>query len=313
MGLDAVIADTGQAWRGARWWQRVHFHLLGRRPPRLGAFGKQVEKACRSFEATVLLATGIAPLSAATLRSLKPFGIRSVNFLTDDPWNPRQRASFFKEAVRNYDTVYTPRRANFNDLRNQGCVDVRYLPFSYGAQAHFPEESNNAAERERYACDLAFIGSADNERAQLMRHILRAGVRLLLYGGAWDRFPDLRVHHRGVVVGRELRLAVSGARINLCMGRAANRDGHAMRSLELPAMGACMVVEDTDEHRDLFGADCERVRYYRGPDDLLARVRELLADSVRARRLAAAVHAHICAGQHTYEARLAEILNAHGS
>jgi spore maturation protein CgeB len=81
-----------------------------------------------------------------------------------------------------------------------------------------------------------------------------------------------------------------------------------MRSLELPAMGGCMVVEDTDEHRSLFGPEGEAVLYYAGTDEMLRKVRWLKADPALAVRLGQAAHRLITSGKHTYADRLRSML-----
>ena len=73
-------------------------------------------------------------------------------------------------------------------------------------------------------------------------------------------------------------------------------------------MGGCMLVEDTAEHRDLFGPDGDAVVYFSSPDDAVARTRELVADSARRRRLALRVRELIGRPEHTYAARLREML-----
>jgi spore maturation protein CgeB len=82
-----------------------------------------------------------------------------------------------------------------------------------------------------------------------------------------------------------------------------------MRSLEIPAIGACMLVEDTEEHRNLFGGDGESVVYFRDPKGMVECARRLLADEPKRRRLAEAVYARIHAGHHTYADRLSAMLN----
>jgi spore maturation protein CgeB len=129
-----------------------------------------------------------------------------------------------------------------------------------------------------------------------------------LYGSFWDRHASTRRYDHGIVFDRALRAAVANAKVNLCMGRAANRDGHAMRSFELPAMGACLLVEDTAEHREIFGADDACVSYYANREDLIVRARSLCADAAQRAQLAAAAHARICDGTNTYAARLGAML-----
>jgi len=90
--------------------------------------------------------------------------------------------------------------------------------------------------------------------------------------------------------------------------RRSNRDGHCMRTFELPAMRTCMVVEDTEEHREIFGPDGECVTYFQSPEELLAAVRRLLADDEARTRLADACHKRICGGRNTYRDRLVQML-----
>jgi spore maturation protein CgeB len=309
-GIECATADMREAWAGPSWLRRFCHHALGRRPSALGAFSAHVLASCRAVPPSVLLSTGVAPLHASALRSIRTLGVRCVNFLTDDPWNPANGARFFWDALREYDRVYTPRTANLEDLRDHGCRDVRYLPFGYNPELHFPAETLSATEVQRYACDVAFIGAADDDRVRLLEPLLRSELHVRLYGSYWSRRAKARAFDGGMVHDRELRAAVAGAKVHVCMGRAANRDGHAMRSFELPAMRACMIVEDTLEHRELFGEDGACVVYYRGATELIARARELCADDARRERLSRAAWQRITTGEHTYAARLRALIRA---
>jgi spore maturation protein CgeB len=92
------------------------------------------------------------------------------------------------------------------------------------------------------------------------------------------------------------------------VGRRANRDDHAMRTYELPAMAACMLVENTPHHRQLFGADGEAVVYFDTIDEAVGRARDLLADEALRTRCRRAVRALITDHPHTYADRLAAML-----
>jgi spore maturation protein CgeB len=96
--------------------------------------------------------------------------------------------------------------------------------------------------------------------------------------------------------------------VTLCLVRRANRDGQVMRSYEAAAIGACMLVEDTPEHRELFGEDGQAVVFFRGIDHMLARLWWLLEHATERHRLGAAVRDRISAGNHTYDDRLRSML-----
>lgn len=308
LDLAFEIADTREAWRGPALLQRVSFHLGGHRPLALERFSRRVVQQCRATRPTALLTTGVAPLHARAVRAIRALGIRCINYLTDDPWNRANGASFFWSALRAYDCVCSPRRSNISDLTAHGCSDVRYVPFGYNPEVHFPAPPLSEDERARFGCDVAFVGGADDDRIALIEPLLCSELTVKLYGAYWERNRNTRPYHRGHVHEAEFRAAVSGAKVNLCMGRAANRDGHAMRSFELPAIRACLLVEDTREHREIFGEDDTCVSYYENREHLVTQARALCADPARRERLAAAAHARICDGSNTYAARLRGML-----
>lgn len=308
VGIESVFLDVREAFRGPRILRAAAWRLFGHRPLRLGRFNVSLSNTVHEFMPQVLIVTGIAPVTASTLRSLRQMGIRCVNYLTDDPWNPKNGARHFWEALREFDIIFSPRRSNMDDLRQHGCRSVVYLPFAYAPEEHFPAEVLTEDDRTRFSCDVCFVGGADRDRAGFMRLIAKAGFSLGLYGGYWDRFPDLRPHWRGFVHGSDYRKAVAASKVSLCMGRRANRDGHAMRSLELPAMGACLLVENTEEHRELFGAEGVAVLYYGSPEEMINKIDKIICDENLRRRLARNARQVITAGSHTYEDRLIAML-----
>jgi spore maturation protein CgeB len=99
------------------------------------------------------------------------------------------------------------------------------------------------------------------------------------------------------------------ARVNICLVRRANRDGHVMRTYEIAAIGGCMVVEDTNEHREIFGEDGECVHYFSTPEDLAGLVRMLLADENERTRLSVAVRTRIREGKNSYSDRLLTMIS----
>lgn len=286
---------------------QLNWRLLGRRPPRLAAFGKQVLAQCQAVRPRWLLATGAAPLTAATLHGLHTLGITLLNFLTDDPWNPAHRANWFLEALPLYDAVFSPRRANLDDLHELGCSQIHYLPFAYAPQIHYPERAT-PEERYHYHCDVLFYGGADKDRLPYVSALVDAGLNVHLYGGYWDRYARTRPHFKGHADPQALRKAVDGAQITLCLVRQANRDGHVMRTFEVPAMGGCMLTEDTPEHRVLLGADGMATVYFSGTDDLVRKTRWLLERPEERQRLAQTAHVYITQGSHQYADRLHTML-----
>lgn len=293
---EASLVPATDAFRTSDLRRRISWHLLGHKPPRLAAFSERVLNDAQVFQPDILIATGLAPIGEEVLKALP--NVRRVVFLTDDPWNPEFSAKWFFEALPHYDVVFTPRRANMNDLRKHGCRDVRYLPFGYDPR-HFH------ADPQTKTVDAFFAGGADDERIAFLTPLLTGEFKVELAGDFWGKYFATRDFAAGHFDPDQLRRATARAHVNICMVRAANRDGHVMRSLEIPAVGGAMLVQDTEEHRALFGDD---VMYFNTAKGLEARFRSLMTDASLREKLAARVHARITGGGHTYRDRLVSLL-----
>jgi spore maturation protein CgeB len=308
LGVKHAFVEAGRAFSAPRLVRLVSWRLAGHRPPALGSVSHEIASASARCRPRWLLTTGLAPIDAPTLASIGRLGIKRLNYLTDDPWNPGLRAQWFFDALPHYDHVFSPRRANLDDLRRQGCPTVTYLPFGYDPELCFRQEPSSAEEWSRFATDVAFVGGADRDRVPFVEAVIQTGVQVALYGGYWERFAQTRSASRGHAEPATVRRVTSAAKVSLCLVRRANRDGHVMRSLEIPAMGGCMLVEDTDEHRALFGPPGEAAVYFRTIPEMLEQLRRLLPAEDERKRLMAAAHRRICEGGHTYDDRLRAIL-----
>jgi spore maturation protein CgeB len=307
MPLVSHFVDVHVVGAAPRWSRFVNWRLAGHRPARLNLCSRVVVATCRRFRPRWVLSTGLVPLNAEALAELGDMGICRLNYLTDDPWNPTLRSRWALAALRHYDHVFSVRRANLEQLVEHGCRHVTYVPFGFDRDLFFPECPDRPDSGQPTA-EVLFVGGADRERVPFIAALTRLGLSVAVYGDYWDRYPETRVCHRGYGDIATLRQATSEAKVNLCLVRRANRDGQVMRSYEAAAIGACMLVEDTPEHRDLFGADCESVVYFRTIDEMIVRLRRLLDAPRERQRLRRAVQDRIRNGRHTYDDRLQSML-----
>jgi spore maturation protein CgeB len=85
-----------------------------------------------------------------------------------------------------------------------------------------------------------------------------------------------------------------------------------MRSLEIPAMGGCMLVEDTPEHRALLGPPGHAAAYFETIPHMLEQLRWLLSAPDERIRLAATAQRCVRQARHTYADRLRSMLDTAG-
>jgi hypothetical protein len=308
LGLGSEFCDVAQA--RSRW--RILNALAWRLGPRLPPFPGRVARSLRQATAAhgrlLLLTTGRAPVRAADLRRVRDTGGASLHFSSDDPWNPRFAARWHGRALVEYDVVFTPRRSNVEQLKELGCREVRYLPF-----AHDPAVFPDGAEAVEDAPDngrALFVGGADADRAAFIRKFREAGGKVALVGDYWRNHSDLSADWLGHLPPDHVARLTRAAGVNLILVRRANRDGHTMRSFEAAAIGGCLAVEDTAEHREIFGPDGAAVRYFDGPRSAAALHAELMQDPAERRRLASSACRLIRLGRNTYADRLETMVAA---
>jgi spore maturation protein CgeB len=309
IGTPFVQIESNRAMRGPATLRRLVWRLRDHQPMRLGKFSTEVVDFCRTRQPDVILTMGTAPLTVEALAEISKVGCYRVNYLTDDPWNPSLRSKWFLRALAGYDHVFTTRRANIGDLEALGVRRVSYLPFAWDPIL-CPEQKYLEEELQDYRADIMFAGGGDADRVPYFAALARAGFSVALYGGYWDRFAETRTLTRGQLPIAELPKAIAGARIALCLVRRANRDGHCMRTFEVPAAGGCMLTEETEEHREILGRDGECVLYFRTVDEMIAKARLLCENPAERTRLAAAARARIRICSNTYKDRLIRILAA---
>lgn len=308
LGHSVTVLEPRHAFAGSKWLQRFNWWVRGRRPARMGEFDDALLAAADREQPTVAVSVGISPPGYNASAALRCRGIRLLNYLTDDPWQRGLRATWFIKALPAYSTVFTTKRALVGDLQAAGASKVIFLPFAYDPELHFPAELGSSQQFVSSSCEVFFAGGGDKDRFPLLRALIQAGCRVMIHGAYWDRDPVTRTAWRGHAGPEQLRQATTTAQVCLCLVRRANRDGHVMRTFEIAAMGGCMLAENTEEHREIFGADGECAVFFRNEREMVEKARWLLAHPEERSRLAVAAHLRITGGQNTYLDRLGTML-----
>ncbi len=287
---------------------KLAYYVRGQKPLKYRLLNEHLLDTACAFMPDVVLVTGLAHANGKTLGGIRErTGAALVNYMTDDPFNPTHRRRDAIEAIPVYDLYVSTKRAVIPDLLKAGAQRTAFVRFAYDPALHFPQIPSMETA-ERWLSDVVFIGGADRDRVECLHPIAEdSSIRLCLYGGSWHRHRQYRRYYRGFANGEDYRYALSGTSVGLCLVRRANRDGHVMRTFEIPACGAFMLAERTEEHLELFEED-KQVAFFSSPEELLDKARYYLRHPGQRALIARAGHEHITSHGHTYADRLRQIL-----
>ncbi len=213
-----------------------------------------------------------------------------VHYSPDDMFNPQNSTSRYVACIPWYDLHVTTKSYNVRELRDCGAQGVLFVDNAYEPTVHRPivlTEKENAV----YQADVGFLGAHERERAEMLMRLAQQGIRVKVWGGGdWSKIkswhPNLRIEPRAVLE-EEYAKAICGMQICLTFLRKVNRDLQTTRTMEIPACGAFMLAERTDEHLRLFEEGVEAA-FFSSFEELFEKCRYYLAHEEERQRIAQA-------------------------
>ena len=295
----------------------LHGHLLQR--PRVQRWHLQrrvrtLRSELEKREVELVLVIKAEELSAELVAALRPrSGVPLVLYHPDSPiWVLRPHRSEVIEALREYDLVVTFAKVFVPVFRQIGVRAVARIPFAYDPSVHRPVELPSV-ERERYTSRLSYAGNT----GPLQRHWLErlSQFEPRPFGAGWETSTRAELTLRRLTgyqryvqslpgFGADLAKVCAGADVMINLVRAETDCAHSMKTFELPACGACVVANRTDEQLEFFPEGCA---YFDTFEEAKLQVGSLLEDrSARQRLVNIALEE---ARPHTYDARAEALLD----
>ena len=258
----------------------------------------------------VLKGTCIAPAEVLAMRATGAF-VTIVNHDDFFSRNPSNRSAAQRAALPHYDFVFVTREVNVKEVAPIN-PNVEFFPFAYYPRIHRPVEIPPA-----FDSDVVFVGTWEAERCQLLEQLVRrVPARYAIWGSLWAR-AGRRSPLRPYLVGRDALgddqcRALGGAKVALAFLRKSNRDDFTQRTFEIPACGGLLLGERTERQLSFYreGVEAEFFDPSR-PDELNAKVHDLLADPDRRRAIRDAGRRALERQHHTYRDRLIRLLEIH--
>jgi glycosyltransferase involved in cell wall biosynthesis len=237
-----------------------------------------------------------------TVRELSNLGAPMVNLSLNDKegFVGRVRegvATGVRDICRYFDLCWT----STSDALEKYCVEEAtpvYLPEGANPEIHRPYEE------EEKAFDVSFVGQCYEIRPAVIAALRDAGIRVEAFGPGWPSGP---------LPTKEMVRTYSRSRINLGFGGVAgHRETYCLkgRDFEVPMSGGLYLTEEHEELSPFFEVGKEIVTY-RGIEDLIAKIRRLLANPGEAETIRAAGWARALR-EHTWEMRFSKVLGTLG-
>ncbi|HTU00908.1 MAG TPA: glycosyltransferase [Candidatus Sulfotelmatobacter sp.] len=289
---------------------REAFLPLGRLD--LSRLNRRLAEAVQRERPDILLCAGGERIQAATVEGARRAGSVTVLW-TIDP--PRQGDPRFAVAPA-FDFVFCGGTEMIEALKICKLPQApHWLPFACDPDLHHPLELS-PDDRDRYGCDIAFVGSLHRQlypnRITMLEAL--AGFDLAVWGPGATAIPaesPLLGRIRGDQTPYEVWTRIySAARIVLCAHY--DRPGLAgclqasPRVYEALACGAFLLCDDQPDVRALF-EDGRHLVTYRSLDHLREQARYYLHHERERRQIAECGRAEVLA-RHTYRHRVAALL-----
>lgn len=209
-----------------------------------------------------------------------------------------------------FDLYVTYNRQLLEPLRQAGARRVLRLPFAWDPVVH-PVIQVSEAERQRYSCDVIFVGNGDATRERWLDGIHReardCSWRIAVYG-SWPRCRSDRVREalRGTAIyGADMVKAIRSAKLALNILRDQNVGSHNMRTFEIPGCGGLMLSQHSPEQEEFFPSG-EAAVYFKDAAEAANQITRLLANEPELSQLRA--RAVQVVRNHTYVERARVLL-----
>jgi spore maturation protein CgeB len=251
----------------------------------------------------------VRPSTLRQVKNLRPSCVL-IGYSPDDMASRHNQSSQFLGCLAWYDVYFTTKSFGVEELKSLGCRRVYFVPNAFDPNTHRPMKLS-ASRKEHIGAPVGFVGTFERERARSMNFLASQGIKVRVYGNRWQSFhpttPNLRIEGRAVY-GDDYAEVLSAFDIVLCYLRRINRDKQTTRSMEIPACGAFMLAERTDEHLELFQEGVE-AEFFSSDDELLEKVRYYLAHPQERQRIAEAGRQRCLRSDYTNHNRLRWMLD----
>ncbi len=202
-----------------------------------------------------------------------------VSVSEDDMYAKHNRSLYYNFGLKYYDVIFTTKVYNLTELKLLGAKRTELFLDSYDENVHRPMNLSDE-DIKNFACDVGFIGSFENDRAEKMLYLAEQGIKIVVWGNGWNNWvgknQNLIIKNQPLY-SDDYAKAISATKVNLCFLRKINRDEVTSRSVEIPACGGFMIAERTKRHKEFFEENKEAV-FFDSNEELYEKIKKYLVN-----------------------------------
>lgn len=310
----AAIYPIDTAPESAQSLEKSIFMRIWRRavgPVDLARANARIHKAFAQETPNILWIDKGLTISAGTLRWVRGKCPNCIiaGYSPDDMTNPGNQSRHFIAGLPEYDVYFTTKTYGVTELKTLGARRADFIGNSYDPSTHRPL-APSAEQRKQLGGSVGFIGQWERDRSASLCRLAGAGVPVRVWGLDWHKCQsqsDLLRLERRPLWGNDYALALCSFDINLCFLRKSNRDLQTTRTMEIPACGAFMLAERTDEHLALF-EEGKEAEFFASDAELIDKAKYYIAHPAQRRVIAEAGRQRCLRSGYSNQDRMADMM-----
>lgn len=209
--------------------------------------------------------------------------LRCAIHFTLDAELVKYRSNHFVRSISIYDHLVTTKPFEVELYRSLGARNLHLVPQGFSTFAQ--PATLDVEQREKYGCDVVFIGHRQPHYAARLNAVRGLGVRLKVWGSPkWRGYPS---YAGAPVWGPDYAAALAGAKIGLGLIGRHIPETTTTRTFEIPACGVFMLAERTSDALSFFKEGVE-AEFFGSDEEMKDKIRYYLAHDAERERIAAA-------------------------
>tara|TARA_B100001057_G_scaffold251918_1_gene252148 strand:+ start:1499 stop:2524 length:1026 start_codon:yes stop_codon:yes gene_type:complete len=205
-------------------------------------------------------------------------------FLTVDSIKTRTfQKSFFLKTLSLYNFIVTTKSS---DIEIYKKYRAKKIIFSYQGidEKNFFDYVLSINENHLKS-EVVFIGDYGKDRANTIKFLIEANVPIKIFGFNWNRYKFFKTFYFGPAMADDYYKILNNTKIALGFLNKEVGDTYTTRSLEIPAAGALLIAEETEDHKKLFKENKEAV-FFKNKNELLEKIRYYLLNNEKRKKIA---------------------------